>query len=98
MASGPPTRPWVGASQRIFKKHEGNKEKFTNEQMRWLRMIKDHKKKVELDIEYSDDSIFYNIIFKKERLAETTQKIKTIGDKDDFQDTFGINLKEFRNK
>ena len=26
----------------IFKKHEGNKEKFTDEQMRWLRMIKDH--------------------------------------------------------
>ena len=26
----------------IFKKHEGNKEKFTDEQMKWLRMIKDH--------------------------------------------------------
>ncbi len=26
----------------IFKKHEGNKEKFTDEQIKWLRMIKDH--------------------------------------------------------
>ena len=28
--------------------------------------IANHKKKVELDIEYSDDSNFYSIIFKKE--------------------------------
>ena len=26
----------------IFKKHEGSKEKFTDEQMKWLRMIKEH--------------------------------------------------------
>ena len=26
----------------IFKRHEGSKEKFTEEQMKWLRMIKDH--------------------------------------------------------
>lgn len=32
--------------------------------------IANHKKKVELDIEYSDDSAFYSIIFKKERLVE----------------------------
>ena len=26
----------------IFKRHEGSKEKFTDEQMKWLRMIKEH--------------------------------------------------------
>ncbi|MDE0118556.1 MAG: helix-turn-helix domain-containing protein [Bdellovibrionales bacterium] len=36
--------------------------------------IANHKKKVTLDIEYSDDSIFYNIIFRKEDLAKATQK------------------------
>ena len=57
--------------------------------------IADHKKKVELDIEYSDDSIFYSIIFKKEMLAKTTQKNIVIG-KGTFQNIFGVNDKEFR--
>ena len=58
--------------------------------------IANHKKKVELDIEYSDDSNFYSIIFKKERLIETTQKIKPPADKDKFQDIFRINPQEFQ--
>ena len=36
--------------------------------------IANHKKKVELDIQYGDDSIFYSVIFRRKRLVETTQK------------------------
>ena len=36
--------------------------------------LANHKKKVKLDIQYGNDSIFYSVIFKKERLVETTQK------------------------
>ena len=33
-----------------------------------------HKKKVDLDIQYGDDSLFYSVIFRKTRLVETVQK------------------------
>ena len=36
--------------------------------------IANHKKKVMLNIQYSNDSIFYSVIFRKKRLVETTQK------------------------
>ncbi len=36
--------------------------------------VANHKKKVKLDIEYSDDSPFYNIIFKKEGFVENNQE------------------------
>ena len=36
--------------------------------------IVNHKKKVELNIEYSDDSPFYSIIFKKESFVENNQE------------------------
>ena len=66
--------------------------------------IVNHKKKVELDIEYSDDSPFYNIIFKKERLVETaqkklagtTQKTEAFDSEDKFQGIFRVNPKEFQ--
>ena len=35
--------------------------------------LANHKKKVELDIQYSDDSIFYKVIFKKDEFVKTTQ-------------------------
>ncbi len=38
------------------------------------KALANHKKKVKLDIQYSDDSMFYSVIFTKERLVETTQK------------------------
>ena len=60
------------------------------------KAVINHKKKLELDIEYSDDSIFYSIIFKKKRLAETTQKIESSDDKSNFQGIFSVNPKEFQ--
>ena len=33
-----------------------------------------HKKKVKLDIQYGDDSMFYSVIFRKTGLVKTTQK------------------------
>ena len=60
------------------------------------KAIANHKKQVELDIEYSDDSIFYGIIFKKEKLTETTRKIKLPNNKNKFQDIFGVNSSKFR--
>ena len=60
------------------------------------KAVVNHKKKLELDIEYSDDSIFYSIIFKKKRLAETAQKIESSDDKSNFQGIFSVNPKEFQ--
>ena len=65
--------------------------------------VANHKKKVKLDIEYSD-SLFYSIIFKKERLVETaqkklagtTQKTETFDSEDKFQGIFRVNPKEFQ--
>ena len=42
--------------------------------IRIKKALTNHKKKVELDIQYSDDSMFYNVIFRKKSLIETTQK------------------------
>ncbi len=61
------------------------------------KAVVNHKKELELDIEYSDDSIFYSIIFKKERLVETSQKPKQPSNENELQDIFGINSQEFRN-
>ena len=41
-------------------------------------------KKVGLDIQYSDDSMFYKVIFKKDGLIKTTQKILDLIDKDPY--------------
>ena len=57
--------------------------------------LANHKKKVKLDIQYSDDSMFYSIIFKKKEPVKTTQKTITIG-KSTVQNIFGVNDREFR--
>ena len=43
--------------------------------------LANHKKKVKLDIQYSDDSMFYSIIFNKKDPVKTTQKILDLIDK-----------------
>ena len=58
--------------------------------------IANHKKKVELNIEYSDDSIFYSIIFRKAELTKTIKKITKSYDEDKIQDIFRINSEEFQ--
>lgn len=75
------------------------------------KALKKHKKKIKLDIQYSSDSIFYSVIFRKTGLVGTTQKttqktkalvkqskasnIFSVSDSK-FRSIFGVNISEFR--
>ena len=63
------------------------------------KALANHKKKVKLDIQYGDDSIFYSVIFKKEKFVETKRELSETVDfanKGITQDIFGVNVNEFR--
>jgi len=63
--------------------------------------IKNHKKKLSMRIKYGADNLFYSVLFKKkEELIKTnkeiSEKIVKSTDKSATQDTFDVNVNEFR--
>ena len=63
---------------------------------RMREAVKDHKRKLSMDIQYSPDSPFYKIIFRKKEFTQTTREITPSSDKGELQGIFKINTDEFR--